>query len=71
MKNETNKFEDKEILTSKEAAEFLSIGRQALYNHTRNGDIPYFKPGGKINYFFKSDLIEWIKNGKVDGRTNY
>ena len=69
--NTTNKFENKEILTSKEAAEFLSIGMQQLYMHTRDGNIPFFRPGGKKKYFFKSDLIEWIKNGKVDGRTNY
>jgi excisionase family DNA binding protein len=51
---------EKQILTTKEAAKFLSISRDQLYKLTGARKVPFYSPtGGKI-YFLRSDLEEWI-----------
>ena len=64
---ETQKLEylQKEILTFKEAAKFLSLSESALYKLTSKKGIPFYTPGGKIIYFRKSELEYWIFSGKV------
>lgn len=56
--------EEKEILTMEEAAEFLGLSRSYLYKVTKAELIPYYKPLGKIIYFEKSVLKDWIRSHK-------
>ena len=65
MENKLNEFEGKEILKSDEAAKLLGITKGSLYYLTHHKKLTYFKPGGKINYFYKSELIKWIEKGRV------
>ncbi|MGC4041206.1 MAG: helix-turn-helix domain-containing protein [Flavobacterium sp.] len=55
----------KEILTFNEASEFLTLSKSALYKLTSKKEITYFSPGGKMIYFKKSDLENWIFNSKI------
>lgn len=55
----------KETLTLEEAAEFLGIKRSSLYKMTHEQTIPFYKPNGKMIYFEKSDLLEWIRQNRV------
>jgi len=64
-KKEANGFEDKEFLNAEEAAEFLNITKRMLYYLTYKKKIPYYKPGGKLIRFYKSELIKWIEKGRV------
>jgi len=52
-----------EILTIKEASEFLKIGKTTLYKLARGGEIPARKVGREWR-FVKDKLIEWIKENK-------
>jgi len=52
------------ILNMEQAAEFLSISVSALYKHTSEKNIPFFKTGKK-NYFKTSDLSEWLTKHRV------
>ncbi len=52
---------EKEIMTAEEAAQFLGLAKSYLYKLTSAGLIPYYKPAGKVIYFEKSVLIEWIR----------
>jgi len=52
------------LYTVKEAAAFLKICTSTLYNYVANSSIKYYKKAGKI-YFFKSNLLEFIKSGKT------
>lgn len=70
MENKTNEFDGKEILKSDEAARLLGITKGSLYYLTHHKKLPYFKPGGKINYFYKSELIKWIEKGRVEGNND-
>ncbi|MBV6513924.1 MAG: hypothetical protein FMNOHCHN_03506 [Ignavibacteriaceae bacterium] len=53
------------FLGAEEAAEFLNISKSALYKLTWKNRVPYYKPGGKLIYFRKEELAEWIKKGRV------
>ena len=55
----------KETLTLEEAAVFLGMKRSTLYKiheHT----IPFYRPNGKMIYFEKSDLLEWVRQNRED-----
>ena len=57
---------NEEILSLKEAAEFLKITESCMYKKTSSKQIPHYIPGGKKIYFKKSELENWILSHKVD-----
>ena len=54
----------KEILNLEEAANFLGIAKSTLYKMTHLNQLPYFKPAGKLIFFEKKKLIEWVHGAK-------
>ena len=50
----------KTILNFKEAARYIGISPGYLYKLTSAGMIPFSKPMGKMNFFSKSKLDEWL-----------
>lgn len=50
----------KGTLNFKEAREYLALSNSQLYKLTRSGDIPFYKPTGKLIYFNKQELDEWM-----------
>ncbi len=60
------KTKDEEIQSLKEAAEFLKVSKSCLYKKTSQKQVPYYKPPGcKQIYFRKSELEEWLLSNKV------
>ena len=59
-------FTTKEVLTSDEAARYMGISRSYLYKLTMNQRIPYYKPLGKLCYFNRQELEQWLQNNRVD-----
>ena len=56
----------KDIYTTAEACIFLGVKRNYLYELVRNRKIPYFKSrGGKLTYFKRKDLEEWMTDNNV------
>jgi excisionase family DNA binding protein len=56
----------KDIYTTAEACMFLGVKRSYLYELVRNRKIPYFKSrGGKLTYFKRKDLEEWMTDSNV------
>ncbi|MEO5641831.1 MAG: helix-turn-helix domain-containing protein [Bacteroidia bacterium] len=51
----------KEMLSFDEARVYLHLSPSYLYKLTASRVIPYFKPGGKLVYFRRADLDEWLK----------
>jgi excisionase family DNA binding protein len=51
------------LFNVKEAATFLDIAAQTLYGYTSNRTIPFIKKGKKL-YFRKSELDNWLSEGK-------
>jgi excisionase family DNA binding protein len=58
---EDNWYCTKHSFTLAEAAQYLGISKSMLYKHTHNGIIPCYRPGGKLLYFDKTELDDWIR----------
>lgn len=59
--------ECEEIMTAKEAADFLKIKLHSLYDLKNSGNLPYHRLGKKLIRFYKPELIEWLKSTKEVG----
>ena len=53
-----------EIMDIKLAADFLRLKINTIYEKTSLKLIPHFKKGNKL-YFYRSELQEWLNEGKV------
>ena len=58
-------FCTKEVLTSDEAAKYMGISKSYLYKLTMRQQIPHFKPMGKMCYFNRAELENWLQNNRV------
>ena len=56
---------NKEILSLKEAAKYLGISKSTLYKMTFDNRIIHYKPAGKLIYFKKEDLEQYLFKYKV------
>ena len=57
-----------EILTSREAREFLKIGRTKLWELSRDGSIPAYRVGsGKSSSlrYKREDLLAWLETNRI------
>ena len=52
-----------DILSVEQAGAFLNLAKQTLYGFTSKNEIPFFKKGKKL-YFRKSELEQWLTQGK-------
>lgn len=53
-------IQEADFLNVGEASLYLGIKKSTLYKLTHSRKIPYFCPGGKLIYFRKSDLNEFL-----------
>lgn len=49
----------KEVLDAKEVAELLGVSRQTIYEHTKQGRIPFIEIGSSKKYPKKS-IMKWM-----------
>ena len=54
----------KEVLTFDEASDYTGISRSYLYKLTASGKIPHTKPNGKMVFFDKTRLVDWLLQHK-------
>lgn len=57
--------EIKTVLTAHEACEYMGITESHLYKLTSTGRIPYYKPTGKLVYFDRSELDDWLLRNRI------
>ena len=55
--------EEDQLMTIKEAGEFLNLSVPTIYSYVQNSKIPVSK-GAKRLYFSKRELLDWIKQGR-------
>ena len=56
---------NKEVLTFEETCDYTGIFRSYLYKLTASGTIPHSKPNGKMIFFEKRKLNDWLlQNGR-------
>lgn len=57
------------LLTSREAAQLLRIGRTKLWELTRDGELPAYRIGsGRTSplRYKRSELLRWLERNRVD-----
>ena len=55
----------KEVLTSEETARYMGISLSYLYKLTMRKQIPHYKPMGKMCYFNRVEVEEWLQRNRV------
>lgn len=58
-------FTTKDVLTTEEAAAYMGMRKSYLYKLTMNKKIPHYKPVGKVCYFQRKELEEWLLSNRV------
>ena len=53
-------LENKEILTLEEAADYMGMKKSYLYKLTSSNKIKFFSPLGKLIYFLKEDINNFL-----------
>ena len=61
QENAPNKTE--QLLTIKEASDFLKLSVPTLYSKVSRNELPYMKQGKRL-YFSSIELMQYIKNGR-------
>ena len=64
-------YSTKDILNMKEVGQYLDISQSLLYKLTCSGEIPHFKPRGKMIFFEKKEIVAWIKKNHYCGAEDY
>lgn len=54
-----------ELMTLEETSSFLKVSKSYLYKLTSGKKIPYYKPAGKLIYFLKSEIEQWVLEGRI------
>ncbi len=53
------------LLYNSFAVSFLGIAKSTLYKMTHENRIPFYKPAGKLIYFEKIVLLDWIRSNRI------
>lgn len=56
---------NKEVLTLSEALEYTGFSKSYMYKLTHWGRIPHYKPGGKMIFFNRVELENWLMKNRV------
>ncbi|WP_262733907.1 helix-turn-helix domain-containing protein [Gaetbulibacter sp. NE] len=64
---EKQSITNKDILNFEEALSYLKVSKSFLYKMTSKGEITYYKPSGKLIFFKRSHLDDWMLKNKVSG----
>lgn len=57
-------------LTFLEACQYSGLSKSYMYKLTFKGEIPHFKPNGKMIYFTKQDLDQWLLRNRIESKEN-
>ena len=55
----------KEILTLEEFSTYAGISKNQAYHLTSKKKVPHFRPVGKMIYFRKEDVIEFLSQNPI------
>ena len=58
-------YTSKEVLTSEEVSRYMGISLSYLYKLTMRRQIPHYKPLGKMCYFNRVEVEQWLQSNRV------
>ena len=53
-------YTTKKVFTFQEACMYIGVSESMLYKLTSSKEIPHYKPRGKMIYFSKDELDQWL-----------
>jgi excisionase family DNA binding protein len=56
---------EKEILNTDEVVELTGMAKSYLYKLTSTRQIPHYKPNGKLLFYNKSDVLNYLTRNRV------
>lgn len=59
---------NKNTLTLDECAAYTGLSPSHIYKLTSAGEIPHYKPRGKMIYFNRAELDQWLLQNRVSTR---
>lgn len=65
MKETKECINTKAVLTFQEACAYTGFGASYLYKLTSTGQIPHYKPTGKMVFFNRVELEGWLMRNRV------
>lgn len=54
----------KDMLTTKEAAEFMGVSLSTVYKMTHKSEVPVYKPSGKKVYLKRNELVDYMSKNR-------
>lgn len=55
----------KDDYTAEEAATYLGLSKRQVYRLAENHEFPYSRPGGKMIYVKRKDIVKWISKNRI------
>lgn len=59
-----NIIQQKEMLNVQELADYIGMSPSSIYKLVYNNIIPFYKPNGKILYFDREEINNWLRQNK-------
>lgn len=56
---------ENKFITIKEVAKILQLSISTIYKMVQEKKIPCYKPNGKMLYFKKEEVEQWVEQSKV------
>ena len=60
LEMEDKLYSTKRVMNFEEVCKYIGMSASALYKMTSAGTIPFHKPRGKMLYFDKAEIDEWL-----------
>ena len=58
-------MQERTLLTTEEAANYMGIKKSYLHKLMMKKEIPFFKPNGKLCYFDRQDFDKWMRRIRI------
>lgn len=58
-------LDEKTVLSTTEACQYMGIAESYLYKLTSGKKIPHYKPNGRMIYFDKHELDQWLLSNPI------
>jgi excisionase family DNA binding protein len=66
--NPSKKSDEDAFLSIDETAKIINLSKATVYGLTHRKEIPFHKRGKRL-YFLESEILQWIKSGKRDAKS--
>ncbi len=65
QKNDATLIAVKKVLTFDEGCNYTGIAKSFMYKLTSSGKVPHYKPNGKMIYFERAELENWLLRNRI------